>query len=121
LDCTDDLVTLSPTTPWSPPREFCERLSKKYGVKVYILYSEGGCNFSGTDEYHNGEHINEECYEYLEGLYHLDNECFWSEVDSELDNLEDITEEEFINKFPFVDELDKKQLREDYRECKIEN
>jgi len=120
LDCIDELVTLSPTTPWSPPREFCNRLSKMYGVKVYIFYSEGGNDFSGTDEYDNGEHINEEQYDYLEGLYRLDNECFWSEIDCWLDDTEDMTEEEFLNKIPkFVSDEDMETIRKDFQTSKV--
>lgn len=120
LDCVDELVSLSPSTPWSPPTEFCRRLSKKYGVFVHIFYSEGGNNFSGIDEYDNGEHIRSEEYEYLEGLYHLDKECFWSEVDMELDDLVDITEEEFLNKYPFVNDEDKETIRKDFQTSKVD-
>ena len=120
LDCNDELVALSPVTPWSPPREFCKRLSKKYKVNVYIFYSEGGCNFAGTDEYHKGKHINSEQYEYLEGLYYLDKECFWSEIDSELDDLGDITEEEFLNKFPYVSDEDRETIRKDFQLSKVD-
>ena len=120
LDCIDELVALSPVTPWSPPRGFCERLSKKYGVKVYIFYSEGGNDFSGTDEYDNGEHTNEEQYDYLEGLYRLDNECFWSEIDCWLDDTEDMTEEEFLNKIPkFVSDEDMETIRKDFQTSKV--
>ena len=121
LDCVDELVSLSPVTPWSPPREFCQRLSKKYGVNVYIFYSEGGNDFSGTDEYDNGEHTNEEQYDYLEGLYRLDNECFWSEIDCWLDDTEDMTEEEFLKKIPsFVSDEDRETIRKDFQTSKVE-
>jgi hypothetical protein len=38
-----------------------------------------------------------------------------------LDDLEDITEEEFLNKFPFVKEEDKETLREEYQQFKTED
>jgi hypothetical protein len=117
--CEEELITFSSTTPWSPPTEFCRRLSKKYGVFVHIFYSEGGNNFSGVDEYDNGKHVRSEEYEYLEGLYHLDNECFWSEVDLDLDNVEDITEDEFVNRYPFVSEKDKETIRKDFQTAKV--
>ena len=121
-DVTEERITLSPSTAWSPPTEFCERLCVKYDVEVVLDYEECGVGFVGRETFNNEGMIEQEFYDdYNEGLYFLDKETFWSVIDSELDDLDDITEEEFINKFPFVDELDKKQLREDYRECKIEN
>jgi hypothetical protein len=120
ISCEKELITLSSDTPWSPPTEFCRRLSEKYGVFVHIFYSEGGNNFSGVDEYDDGEHVRSEEYEYVEGLYYLDNECFWSEVDYNLDNLEDITEDEFLSRYSFVSEEDRETIRKDFQLSKVD-
>lgn len=84
-DYTPTLITLNPSTAWSPPVGFCERLSKKYGVNVSVEYYESGNDMAGRFEYSDGEEIEAEEYSYREGMFHLDNETFWVEVDSDLE------------------------------------
>lgn len=118
----EDCITLAPSTAWSPPTEFCEKLSKKFNVQIVLQYEEGGVGFVGKETFTNEGMVEQEFYDnYYEGLYFLDKETFWSMVDYELDDLVDITEEEFVNKFPYLDDADKKQLREDYQEYKTED
>lgn len=120
-EVTEERITLSPSTAWSPPSEFCQKLTKKYGVHVDITYEEGGAGFVGQEEFEDGEMIGQVFYNnYYEGLYHLENETFWSMVDSELDNYDDITEEEFLNKFPFVSEKDREIIRNDFKLSKVD-
>ena len=119
---SEEFISFGPQTAWSPPSEFCEKLAKKFNVTINLQYEEGGVGFVGKETFTSEGMVEQEIYDnYYEGLYHLDNETFWSMVDVELDDLDDITEEEFLNKFPFVDEVDKKQLREDYQENKTED
>lgn len=121
-EVSEESISLSPSTAWSPPSEFCERLAKKYNVQVSIQFEEGGVGFVGKELFTSEGMVEQEIYEdYLEGLYVLDNETFWSMVDFELDDLEDLTEEEFLNKFPFVKEEDKETLREEYKQFKTED
>lgn len=120
-DVTEERITLAPSTAWSPPTEFCERLCSKYNVEVTIDYEEGGIGFVGRETFTNEGMVEQEFYNnYYEGLYFLDKETFWSMVDSELDDLDDITEEEFVNKFPYVSEEDKQQIREEYQTFKVD-
>lgn len=120
-EVTEERITLSPSTAWSPPSEFCQKLTKKYGVHVDITYEEGGAGFVGQEEFEDGEMTGQIFYNnYYEGLYHLENETFWSMVDSELDNYDDITEEEFLNKFPFVSEKDREIIRNDFKLSKVD-
>ena len=116
----EDYISLAPTTAWSPPSEFCERLAKKYKVEVSIQYEEGGVGFVGKEVYTIDGMKEQEFYEdYYEGLYNLDKETFWSMVDSELEDLDDITEEEFLNKFPFVNDKDRETIKKDYLTSKV--
>ena len=118
----EDYISLAPSTAWSPPSDFCEKLAKKFNVHIDLQYEEGGVGFVGKEEFTNEGMIGQVFYDdYYEGLYHLDNETFWSMVDSELDDLDDITEEEFVNKFPFVSEKDKERIKQDYKEYKTED
>ena len=120
-EVTEERITLSPSTAWSPPSEFCQKLTKKYGVHVDITYEEGGAGFVGQEEFEDGEMTGQIFYNnYYEGLYHLENETFWSMVDSELDNYDDITEEEFLSKFPFVSEKDREIIRNDFKLSKVD-
>jgi hypothetical protein len=122
IDVREDYISLSPSTAWSPPSEFCEMLAKKHNVHIDLQYEEGGVGFVGKEEFTSEGMIGQVFYDdYYEGLYHLDNETFWSMVESELEDLEDITEEEFLNKFPFVSDKDKEQLKQDYQDYKQED
>jgi hypothetical protein len=115
----EDCITLAPSTAWSPPTEFCEKLCKKYNVEVSIQYEEGGVGFVGKETFNNEGLVEQEFYDdYYEGLYFLDKETFWSMMDSDLDDTEDITEDEFIEKYPYLNEADQKQLRKDFKEYK---
>jgi hypothetical protein len=118
-EISEECIKLSPSTAWSPPTEFCEKLAKKYDVTINLQYEEGGVGFVGKELFTNEGMVEQEFYDdYYEGLYRLDVETFWSMVESELEDtdFEETTEEEFLNKFPYVDDVDRKQLQEDYQE-----
>lgn len=125
-DCnTDDnllptSVTFSPSTAWSPPIPFCQKLSEKYGVNVHIEYYEGGNDFSGQSEFSDGEEIVCDEYTYDEGMYIMDNEGFWYEVESdlEMETPEDSLEVWLSNLYSFVtDEDDINELKRLYNEA----
>lgn len=119
-------------TAWSPPIEFLKNLVLQYeNIEAYIFYSEGGCDFCGeTNIYKNPEGslmVDDNCYDYFQGLYLLDNESFWSEVeyitDCAYENIsvqvngdEKITDEVIknytTNYFAFVEESDMESIIE---------
>lgn len=116
-------ITLAPSTAWSPPSEFCQRLSGKYNVHVNISYEEGGVGFVGEEEFEEGEMVGQVIYEdYYEGLYNLDKDTFWSQVDFECESIdEDTTQEEFLEKFSsYVSEEDLEEIKKFYNEYKTE-
>ncbi len=122
---SDDCITMLPKTAWSPPEGFCRLLSQQYGVDVQLKYSQPGCDFAGRFSIlANGEEEGER-YEYLEGLYKINIESFWMEIRNNLRY--DFTEaeskvvEEWLLKFPYVDEQYKLALIELYEEVKKEN
>jgi hypothetical protein len=130
-DCSftfdEESITLHPNTAWSPPIEFCKTMVSIYkSIKIHIFYSEGGCDFCGQcDIYLDEDGIvccEEEDYGYSEGLYHLDNETFWYEVESMIElyiNEEDGNAEQFVeDNYSYVDEEDKKEIIEMYNEQK---
>jgi hypothetical protein len=128
---SDDCITMSPQTAWSPPKEFCILLAEQYGVDVTLEYSEPGCDFAGRVVIGPDGVEEEENYEYLEGLYFMDEDSFWMEVQSNLEFEFDKDEprpdedeprplEEWLNDFQFVIDSDKQELTELYNKAKEE-
>ena len=119
-------IGFSVSTAWSPPEPFCQRLSKKYGVEVTIDFSEPGCDFAGRSSYSNGEEIESVTYSYREGMFYLDNEVFWSDVDSDLEWMfcenPNVTLDEVLGTmYPFVTDADDiETLTEIYNEYKVD-
>jgi hypothetical protein len=119
----DTSVTISPSTAWSPPTEFCERLAKKYDVDVTLNFDEGGEPMVGREVFNSEGMVEQEFYSgetYIEGLYFLDRETFWSMVDSDLEDLDDITEEEFLKRFSYVCSEDLETIKNDFKLSKVE-
>ena len=118
----EDCITLAPSTAWSPPSEFCRRLSGKYGICVDISYDEPGVGFVGEEEYSDGELFAQTHYDnYLEGMYKLQPDTFW---ETAYDNIEYYKNEEELSfesvrerLLSFVtDEDDVKELETIYNE-----
>jgi hypothetical protein len=124
VDDSDDCITMSPETAWSPPKEFCILLAEQYGVDVTLEYSEPGCNFSGRVVISPDGVEEEENYEYLEGLYFIDEDSFWMEVQSNLEyefcEFEPRPLEDWLNDFEFVSDSDKQELIDLYIKAKEE-
>ena len=123
----EESISLHPDTAWSPPIEFCKLMVKEYkSIKVHIFYSEGGNDFCGQCDIYLDEDgmvcCEEEDYGYSEGLYHLDIDGFWGEVESMIESYideEDGSAEEFVTEhYTYVSEEDKKEIIELYNEQK---
>ena len=100
---------------------------KEYkSIKIHIFYSEGGNDFCGQCDIYLDEDgmvcCEEEDYGYSEGLYHLDIDGFWGEVESMVDSYcceEEKSAEEFVeDNYSYVSEEDKKEIIELYNEQK---
>ena len=139
FDFSENEIVMQPETAWSPPIPFLENLVKQYkGIEAYIFYSEPGVGFSGETKIYRDEDgdvvVDDNEYEYMQGIYLLDKDMFWGEVDSIIDSFEDTNEkeededgnelpyddqliEEYVEEqFPFVDETDKQQIINDLKE-----
>jgi hypothetical protein len=122
---SDEEITMSPETAWSPPIEFCRAMVQEYKkIKIHIFYSEPGCDFSGESNIYLDEDgivfVDDTEYSYTEGVYFLDEEMFWSEVegciDTETCEDEPKSVEEFVEQFSYVSEEHKKEIMEMYEE-----
>lgn len=119
-------VSFSVVSAWSPPEPFCQRLSKMYGVDVTIQFSEPGNGFAGEGSYSNGEEIESATYPYREGMYIIDRESFWYDVQSDLEWMfcenPSITLDEVLGQmYPFITNADDiKTIEEIYNEQKVD-
>ena len=118
-----DILVFQFESRWSPPSKFVQLLSGIFSVKTELSYEEMGADFCGKQWYTNGEHLETEEYDYLQGLYVFGEfEQFWSEVQWRLESfmeLEDgITEDgtSYIeDNFDYLDITDKEELLEMYK------
>jgi hypothetical protein len=117
MEFEDDCIYMNIQTAWSPCNGFLRLLSEKYGVDVENNYSESGNDFAGVFTIADGNE-SDECYEYLEGLYHIDYDTFISEAMIQLEWMaEDGNAPEFdewIDGFEYVE--NKEDLIELYNE-----
>ena len=80
FDFTDDTITMSPDTAWSPPVNFCKQLAIQYGVYVNMKYEEPGSDYAGLTEITPEGDVYEEDYTYNEGIYVLQSDWFWEKL-----------------------------------------
>lgn len=116
---------MNPETAWSPPEDFCRLLAQKFGVTINLEYSEPGNYFAGRFTIDEDGNEESESYDYLEGLYHIDEDYFWMEVRNDLESLFDDEDEpksvgEWLQDFSFVSSGHKSELIDLYNEVKLE-
>jgi hypothetical protein len=125
----DDEISLHIDTAWSPPIPFCQKLANMFDVVVRVEYNEMGCNFAGYSLYDKDGLVSEEYYnDYLKGMYFINKEQFWSEIEYRIDSWYDEAqdEEEFDleatlnSEFDFCTEEDINEIRKQYLENKPE-
>lgn len=103
FDIYDDKILVSFSTAWSPPIKFCITLSKQYGVRVEMTFRESGGDFCGRIVVEEGVMIEQQEYEYYEGLHELFPEDFLLEVEQYMEwNPEMKFEEIQTRLFPYL-------------------
>lgn len=127
VDCfynSDDAISFSCESAWSPPIAGMVNVCKKYGVSCIMTYEEAGNDFYGKTTIDTDGTYQEEDYGYREGMYVLDNSSFWENLDPETYDMENMIEEmkteieyntytidEFVKReFPYVDDYDAKKI-----------
>jgi len=120
----DESISIQCETAWSPPIPFLATLCEMYGVSGVITYEEGGCDFAGRTTIDNeGNIVEEEDYTYNEGLYVLDNESFWMNLDSNIEYYadENTPVDEFVSQYDYVSDEDKVEIKKLYEEYLVDN
>jgi len=102
-------MTLCFETAWSPPIGFCEKLAQYFSVKVENFYSEPGVGFAGLCTCYPDGTAEDDELGYMEGMYKYDNEGFWCDVES---NIENQIEEIDWDDNPDIDEIIENTLSE---------
>jgi signal peptidase I len=95
-----------------------------YGVSAVITYEEAGSDFAGrTSLDEGGDIVEEEDYRYEEGIYVLQNDYFWENLDSNFEYYADseMTAEEVRDHYGFVSDEDKAEIIKMYEEYLKEN
>lgn len=118
-DLQDDMISFHCGTAWSPPIQGLSRVCKKYNVECHIKYHEAANNFAGQALISNDGNVDDEEYPYLEGLYILDQEEFWYQVEDHMFFY--IEEYETLDKiksemFHFLDEDELSELDDIYED-----
>ena len=124
FEFNDNHIIMTPLTAWSPPIGFVSNLCKMYGVTAVMNYDERGSDICGRVTVDINGEIDHEEYKFNEGHYHFDNGHFWEGlVYSDLEDAleEGKTKDQFILKYPYLDEGDKKELEKMYDKYIIEN
>jgi len=110
----DEEISFGNQTAWSPPENFLMHLCKKYDVQAEITFSEPGNNFAGETKFNEKGIVKQVAYEYMEGLYHTDDELFWNELENYFVDSRD----EEINAKKFVEDYKKYVTTKDLKEIK---
>ena len=114
----DDEMVLHFDSVYSPPIPFCRTLCTTYGVDIRMYYEGMEDDFCGVTTLTKEGFINEEDYEYLDGLYIFgETEMFWNEVESRMEShieyCENYDVEEFIeNNVNAVSDETKNEIRD---------
>ena len=123
LDYTDDSITMSFNSAYSPPVPFIQHLGRLFNVQCELYYEEPSCDFCGKSYFNNENGLTEEDYTYNEGRYVFDKDSFFESIDGDIEYLiesdEDVTFESVKEMFSFITgDKDLKRLEEIFNDIK---
>lgn len=122
----ENYILFSGDTVWSPPKQFCIELSKKFNVQVEMYFEEPGFDFCGKWWIDSEEGLyKEEVYTYQEGVYRFGGFQEWYDREWEYNSeclLEEFDEEDnpdfqkvIKESYPFLNNEEVYQLLEDLK------
>ena len=123
LDYTDDSITMSFNSAYSPPVPFIQHLGRLFNVQCELYYEEPSCDFCGKSYFNNEDGLIEDDYTYNEGRYVFDKDSFFESIDGDIEYLiesdEDVTFESVKEMFSFITgDKDLKRLEEIFNDIK---
>ena len=123
LDYTDDSITMSFNSAYSPPVPFIQHLGRLFNVQCELYYEEPSCDFCGKSYFNNEDGLTEDDYTYNEGRYVFDKDSFFESIDGDIEYLieadEDVTFESVKEMFSFITgDKDLKRLEEIFNDIK---
>jgi hypothetical protein len=124
LDYSDDSITMSFNSAYSPPIPFIQHLGRLFSVKCELYYEEPSCDFCGKSYFDNENGLTEEDYSYNEGRYVFDKDNFFESIDGDIEYLievvsKDVTFESVKEMFQFITgDEDLKTLEEIFNDIK---
>ena len=123
LDYTDDSITMSFNSAYSPPVPFIQHLGRLFNVQCELYYEEPSCDFCGKSYFNNEDGLTEEDYTYNEGRFVFDKDNFFESIDGDIEYLiesdEDVTFESVKEMFSFITgDKDLKRLEEIFNDIK---
>jgi len=121
VNSKNDEIHITFDTAWSPPIEFCTKLSSLYpDLEIRLFYEESGNDFSG--EFTTGRDLGsfDDQYTYYEGLYFLRKESWWESIDYSIQSAvdEESSLDNFIKEHPYILEKDISRVKKMYSEAK---
>ena len=123
LDYTDDSITMSFNSAYSPPVPFIQHLGRLFNVQCELYYEEPSCDFCGKSYFNNEDGLTEDDYTYNEGRFVFDKDNFFESIDGDIEYLiesdEDVTFESVKEMFSFITgDKDLKRLEEIFNDIK---
>ena len=79
-DCSELYIVFN--TAWTPCINFCKKISRIFNLRLTLEYDEISQDFCGKIEFNGNNLINEEYYTYWEGMYKINNDFFWDNIDN---------------------------------------
>lgn len=109
---TDNTMTISGDSAWSPPLELLRQISEVYDVEIEGEYSESGCDFGGFFYCEDGC-LDDNQMTYFE--YQLESDREWAITDL-IDNQLDWDEEFDEDAYPQLTQQEKEYIKEQLKE-----
>lgn len=116
LEDDGECITMNFDSAWSPVTGFAQLLSKQYRLHIEHTYDETGDWYAGKLLVDDGVVLEEFCLDYYAGIYRIDSDYFWHELENNMeywfeDDLEE-AQESYENTLKQLDFLNAEELKE---------
>jgi len=114
LEDDDDTMTMNFDSAWSPVVGFTQLLSSQYRLHIEHTYDETGNWYAGKIVVDDGIVLEEFCLDYYAGIYRIDSDYFWHELENNMEDwFDDMDEakESYNRTLKQIDFLDADELK----------